>query len=356
MLELRHVTRRWDGFALRDVCLTVGAGEYFVLMGPSGAGKSLLLELTAGFHAPDSGRVLLGGRDVTALPPERRDLGFVYQDSMLFPHLTAAENVAYGLRVRGRPPGEVEQTVGRLARMLHIGHVLGSPPDRLSGGERQRVAIARALAVEPRVLLLDEPLGSLDPVTARGLRAELKALHRATGVTALHVTHDQAEAREMGVRFGVIQAGRLVQTGEAAQVFERPANGFIAEFTGWRNIYEGHAEPSGDVTAFRSGEMVLFTTCRARGPVRAAVHPDSVIVSNEPVKTSARNRLAGVVVSVAREGNVYAVTAQVHGVEMISLVTAGSLQELDIRPGRHVYLSFKAHSLHLMAAKGAEGD
>ncbi len=266
MLELRAVSKRWAGFGLHDVSLHVPPGEYFVLLGPSGAGKSLLLELIAGFHAPDSGSIRLGGRDVTHTPPELRGIGFVYQDSMLFPHHTPRQNIAYGPRLRRRPPAEVAQTVERLAAMVHITHVLDRDPAALSGGERQRVAIARALAVRPQLLLMDEPLGALDPLTQATLRAELKRLHREAGLTVLHVTHDQAEARELGRRIGVLDAGRLLQVGKAADIFERPGSAFVAEFTGGENIYAGLASAHDGVTLFRAGERGAGLDQPGRGP------------------------------------------------------------------------------------------
>jgi molybdate/tungstate transport system ATP-binding protein len=356
MLELRDVSKQWQGFSLSRIALHVADGEFFVLLGPSGAGKSLLLELIAGFHKPDSGEILIRGRAVSHLPPERRQVGLVCQDSMLFPHRTAFENIAFSLRLRGQKGGVLREGVARLAGMLRIEHVLGRRPDALSGGEKQRVAIARALAVEPQLLLMDEPFGALDPVTQRSLRAELKRLHQETGLTVLHVTHDQAEARELGSRIGIMQHGRLAQVGEAAEVFERPRDAFVAEFTDCRNIYSGTAERDGDVTVFRSGALTLYSTAQVSGPARAAVRPENIIISAEPVKTSARNQFAGRVTGVERQGSVYAVRALFGGREMTSLVTAHSVQELGIRPGALVYFSFKANSLHLMSAEGMAGS
>ena len=350
MRELRGVSKHWEGFGLRDISLHVPRGEYFVLLGPSGAGKSLLLELIAGFHAPDAGRVMLDGRDVTGLPPERRGIGFVYQDSMLFPHRTPRQNIAYGPLVRRQPAAQVDETVARLAQMLHISPVLDRDPSELSGGEKQRVAIARALAVEPQLLLMDEPLGALDPLTQAKLRAELRRLHAQAGLTVLHVTHDQAEARELGRRIGVLDAGRLVQVGEAADVFERPGSAFVAEFTGGGNIYEGHAALQDGVTIFRTGPVELVSTSQVEGPARGVVRPENILISTEPVKTSARNQLAGRVASVERRGRVYAVTGDFGGLEMTSMITEQSLIELGIGPGGPVYFSFKAHNLHLIGA------
>ncbi|MGD2175913.1 MAG: ATP-binding cassette domain-containing protein [Candidatus Brocadiaceae bacterium] len=353
MLELREVSRRWKGFSLSDVSLRVDRAEYFVLLGPSGAGKSLMLELIAGFHTPDRGRILLDGRDVTRLPPERREVGFVYQDSMLFPHRSARENIAYGLRLRGHEPREVTREVKRLARMLRIQGLLERMPATLSGGESQRVSIARALAVRPRVLLLDEPLGALDPPTQEALRGELSRVHRETGVTVLHVTHDQAEARELGQRVGILRRGRLVQVGPPQAVFERPDNHFVAEFTGCANIFRGRAAKGEGATLFRTGEVELVSTTPIDGPARAAIRPENILISREPVRTSARNQLAGKITSVRQQGRTFAVTGLFDGLEMTSVITAQSLEELDIRPGAEVFFSFKAGSLHLM--EDAEG-
>ncbi len=356
MLELRHLSRCWPGFAVRDVSLRVEHGQYFVLLGPSGAGKTLLLELVAGFHRPDAGSVHLDGQDVTSLPPEKRRMGFVYQDAMLFPHRSVAQNIAYGLRTRRRPAAEIRGTVRRLAEMLRIGALLHRRPDTLSGGERQRASMARALAVQPEVLLMDEPLGALDPLTQQALRAELRRVHSLTGVTVVHVTHDQDEARELGQRVGILRNGSLLQVGRPETVFERPGNHFVARFTGSRNIYGGRARREGGVTLIRCGEAELVSSADLTGPVRAVIRPENILISRRPVRTSARNQLAGRVTRVDREGNVYAVTADCEGLEMTSVVTGQALQELEIEPGARVHFSFKASSLHLMPTEESDHD
>ena len=194
MLRLDRVSRQWGEFAHRTVSFEVAEGEFFVLLGPSGAGKSLLLELIAGFARPDHGRIFVKGRDVTDIAPERRNIGLVYQDLMLFPHMNVRQNIAYGPRARGLDSAIIEKRVAALAEMLHIGEYLDRPATSLSAGQRQRAALARALATEPDVLLLDEPFSSLDPPLQMSLWKELTALHRRTGVTILHVTHDRSEA------------------------------------------------------------------------------------------------------------------------------------------------------------------
>ena len=351
MLELRDVSRQWQGFSLEDISLSVRRREYFVLLGPSGAGKSLLLEVIAGFHSPDRGRVELNGRDVTALPPERRHVGFVYQDSMLFPHKTARQNIAYGLRLRRAPRAEINKTVDRLAAMLRIERVLDRRRDELSGGERQRISIARALAVEPLLLLMDEPLAALDPPTQEALRGELETMHVETGVTVLHVTHDQAEAQQLGHRVGIIRQGRLLQVGTPEEVFQKPNSRFVAEFTGCSNILRGEARAEGEATVFRSGSLEIVCTEPVEGPARVVIRPENIIISTSPVRTSARNQLAGTVQEVVKRGRIHSVMGEFDGRRLTSVVTTQSLEDLDLKPGREVYFSFKASSVHLMGAE-----
>ncbi len=354
MLELRSLSRDWQDFALREVDLRMETNEYLVLLGPSGAGKSLLLELIAGFHRPDSGSIHLDGREITDLPPERRGIGFVYQDSMLFPHRTVRGNIAYGLR--GLDRSRTDETVESLAAMLRISALLERRPATLSGGEKQRVSIARALAVRPRLLLMDEPLAALDPPIQKVLRDELRAVHRETGVGVLHVTHNRAEARELGQRVGILREGRLLQVGEPDEVFERPRSDFVARFTGCANIYEGRASLQDGVTVFRSEGAQLVATAPLSGAVRAVIRPENILVSTEPVRTSARNQLRGRISEIVQEGRVYAVTGIFEGLRVTAVVTGQALEELALGAGSEVYFSFKASSLHLISAGSEHHD
>lgn len=347
MLELRDISRSWGTFHLRGVSFRVADGEYFVLLGPSGAGKSLLVELIAGFHRPESGSVRIAGRDVTRLPPEDRSVGFVCQDPLLFPHRSVSQNIAYGPRVRGLSRSETRKRVEEIASMLGLGGLLGRNPEDLSGGERRRVSLARALAVEPKLLLLDEPFTWLDAPVRRELQEEMKALQKRTGVTVLHVTHDRAEAVALAERMAVMRDGRIQQVGEDLAVFQKPISHFVAEFTGGTNIYEGRASRDGDVTEFESGPLKLVSTCRRSGPCRAVVRPENIIISRESVATSARNRVPARVESVTRRGDLFEVSGRVHGRLMRCVVTPRSVETLDLKPGRQVYFCFKAGSLHL---------
>ncbi len=243
MLTIDRLGVTLGDFALGDISLTVSQGEYFVLLGPSGAGKSLLLELLAGMIRPDSGRVTLGGEDITSLPINRRQVGLAFQKPALFPHMTVAENIAYGLR--GLPSENRRRKVRELADRMGIGELLDHRPGTLSGGEAQRVSLARMLAVAPRVLLLDEPLSSLDSARRDDLKSLLRTLNRE-GQTILHVTHDYEEAFSLAGRVGILHRddwgiSRLEQVGPPREVFDNPRSSFVARFVGWRNVFEGRA-------------------------------------------------------------------------------------------------------------------
>ena len=239
MIRLDAVSRRWPDFAIRDITLEVKPGQYLAVVGPTGAGKTLLLELLLGIYQPDRGRVWIGGRDVTGEAAERRGIGMVYQDYLLFPHLTVEQNLQFGLRYG--PDGEAERKrkVREIARLLGVDHLLARYESTLSGGEKQRVALGRALITEPKVLLLDEPLSSLDRGTARRLRGELKALHTAKGLTTIHVTHDLSEARYLGDAIALIHEGELHAAGTPDDLLRRPPTLFAANFGGAREPVSG---------------------------------------------------------------------------------------------------------------------
>jgi len=232
-VQLDDVSKRYgDVSALHGVDLNVGEGELLALVGPSGSGKSTVLRVIAGLEPPSAGRVRIGGRDVTAVPPHRRDVALVFQDYALYPHLTARDNLAFGMRVRREPAAHVSARVRAVAELLGLEELLDRYPDQLSGGQRQRIALGRAMVREPRVYLLDEPLSNLDLQLRTSAREEIVALHRRLGTTTLHVTHDQAEAMTVGDRVVVLADGRVQQVGAPQQVYDEPVNVFVAGFLG----------------------------------------------------------------------------------------------------------------------------
>jgi putative spermidine/putrescine transport system ATP-binding protein len=227
--------------AVEDLDLDIGAGEFFTLLGPSGSGKTTTLRLIAGFERPDRGRIELGGVDVTNRAPYERDVNTVFQDYALFPHMTVAENVAYGLRVKSVPKAERRRRVEEILKVVRLPDVGGRKPVQLSGGQRQRIALARSLVNAPKVLLLDEPLGALDLKLRQEMQIELKRIQREVsevGITFVYVTHDQEEALTMSDRLAVFNEGRIEQIGTPADVYERPASEFVAGFVGVSNVLE----------------------------------------------------------------------------------------------------------------------
>jgi len=232
MIELVRLSCRFGDFALRDVSLRIERSQYWILLGPSGCGKSVLLQTIGGFFTPSAGQVLVDGRDVTREPPEKRNIGLVFQQAALFPHLSVRANIEYGLRARRAPDAEIRRTSDDLIERLRLAAILSRPVATLSGGEAQRVAIARALACRPVLLLLDEPLSAVDHNARLEMQAELVRLHRELSLTTLHVTHSREEAAALSDRLAIMNQGRIVQTGTMTDVSQKPRCLFVARFLG----------------------------------------------------------------------------------------------------------------------------
>jgi putrescine transport system ATP-binding protein len=306
LLRLANVTKRFGNHvAVEDVSLDLRSGEFVCLLGPSGCGKSTLLRLIAGFETPTAGHIELDGRDLTGSPPHRRPVNMMFQSYALFPHLSVARNIAYGLKGLGLSRAVAAERVESLLRLVRLDGFAERRPERLSGGQRQRVALARALAREPRVLLLDEPLGALDRTLREETQGELRALQRRLATTFVVVTHDPAEAMTMADRIGVMDGGRLVQVGAAADLYERPANRFVAGLLGDVNLIEGRlgAEAPG---ALRTVETALGPI-RATAPAAALAPGAPVIVALRPERITlaagAGEGLSGTVVEVTFLGD-----------------------------------------------------
>jgi putative spermidine/putrescine transport system ATP-binding protein len=300
-LELRALRKTFgDVVALEHFDLTVGAGEFLTLLGPSGCGKTTALRIVAGFESPDSGAVILDDRDIANLPPSRRNMGMVFQAYSLFPNMTAEQNVAFGLRLRKVPREEQARRLERLFDLIGLSHARARYPHQLSGGQQQRVALARALAIEPRVLLLDEPLSALDARVRVQLREEIRRIQTDLGITTLYVTHDQEEALSISDRIAVMSAGRIEQLGTAQEIYSAPATPFVAEFVGTMNRL------TGEVSDGAAGEVkcrgVRLSVTAARGQPRGQrilvlVRPESVEVTTLADGEAPAGALAGRVTS-----------------------------------------------------------
>jgi len=258
-IELVSLTKRFTDIAVDNIDLQIASGEFFSLLGPSGCGKTTTLRLIAGFEQPSAGRILLDGMDVSAVPPHRRNVNTVFQSYALFPFLTAFDNVAFGLRNKRLPKAELEQRVSSTLELVKLQQFAKRRPGQLSGGQQQRVALARALVLQPSVLLLDEPLGALDAKLRRSLKVELKALQEQVGITFLYVTHDQEEALTMSDRLAVMRDGKVVQIGPPAEVYESPADTYVADFLGVSNLMpvDIASRGPGSRCEVRLGESVL---------------------------------------------------------------------------------------------------
>jgi putative spermidine/putrescine transport system ATP-binding protein len=285
--------------AVDAVDLQVARGEFLTLLGPSGSGKTTMLMMIAGFVAPTAGQILLDGRDITHLPPEKRDFGMVFQGYALFPHLSVFDNVAFPLKVRRRPVEQVRAEVGRALDLVQLGHLATRMPRQLSGGQQQRVALARALVFTPNVLLLDEPLGALDRKLRTEVQIELKQLHARIGTTFVYVTHDQEEALSMSDRIAIVRDGSFVQIGSPTELYERPATRFVAGFLGESNFLSGlvQAADGGSFIYTAGGDSFRQNTHGGAQPavgasVLLAMRPEKVAIGATPSSDCA-NRVSG---------------------------------------------------------------
>jgi molybdate/tungstate transport system ATP-binding protein len=346
MIEVEGLCVLLPGFTLDAISFQVAAGEFFTILGPTGSGKTLILESIAGLVPIHSGRIRINGRDVTDLPPEHRQIGIVYQDQSLFPHLSVIQNIRYGLRYRPRA-ADREERIAYLIQQLGLEQLLERGVANLSGGERQRVAMARALAVAPDVLLLDEPLSALDPNFREEIRGLLRRLHHETGITALMVTHDFAEAHFLATRTAVIGAGRIEQIGPVAEVFNRPISTAVAAFVGMKNIFEVRFD--GGVA--RAGALTFFLA----GPVDPtwrfmAVRPEDVRVhgASPATRDGALNLFSGRVTRIDHQGVFADVQVRCSGLLWQALLPTSRLLDEGVAEGRAVWLEVPAGKIHLM--------
>jgi len=354
MIHIENLCNTWgDTFSLEDISLDVKDGEYFVILGPTGAGKTLLLELIAGIHSPERGRIMIDGEDKTSRPPERRNIGFMYQDYSLFPHMDAKGNIEFGMRVRGIDHDERARRLGELVELFAISPLLSRDVTTLSGGEQQKVAMARALACYPKVLLLDEPFSALDERTKSRLIHEMKALHHQQRLTVVHVTHSQEEALRLADRIAVMMDGRIVQVGTPTEIFSHPATMDIADFVKVENIWAARVKECthDTLTLDLYGHEVRMARpeqfdCTER-EVRLLIRPEDIVVGSGN-RTSARNRFHGMIMKVEQRGFYHVVRIDC-GFPIVTVVTKNSVEELRLREGASVDIFFKTTALHVVS-------
>ena len=344
MIKIEDITRDWEDFTLSDISLNIDDGEYFVVLGPTGAGKTLFLELLAGFYEPEKGKIYKDDVEITQLPPQKRGFGFVYQDYMLFPHLNVKDNIAYGMKINGK--SDIDRKVEELAKKVRVYDLLNRKPSTLSGGERQRVAIARALALEPDVLLLDEPFGSVDYQTGEALRDMMIDIHKSLRCTIIQVTHNQEEAVILGDRIAVMKDGKIKQVGNPEDIMRKPRSKFVAEFVGTGNIFHGTAERKKDVSMVNLGDIEIASSHDFHGDVTLTIRPEDIILAENTFESSARNNFKGKVKELNDRGIYHEVVVDI-GVPLVVYVTRQSIENLNLKKGKEIWTIFKASSVHL---------
>jgi len=353
-VTLQEVVKRYgDVVALQKTDLEIREGEFLTLLGPSGCGKTTTLRLIAGFVEPSEGCILLGEEDVTRLPPQHRQIGMVFQDYALFPHMTIADNIAFGLVERGYGKQQTRERVAELLSLIRLPDVGERYPSEVSGGQQQRIAVARAVAYPPRVLLMDEPLGALDLKLREAMQEELRRIQQELGITTVYVTHDQTEAMNMSDRIVVMNLGRIEQIGSAEQVYTRPATRFVADFVGKINLLDGTV--AGSDGGFAS-IGTLGITLRApipetglpSGTVTLAVRPEHMTLRGPDDWGDGIDSLSGSIVGRTFAGNLIRVTVAVDaGPEM---VVEARPHEADGAPGDRVRIGWNPQDAILLTA------
>ncbi len=343
MVKLENLVIELPGFSLRNINLSIEKGECFILLGPTGSGKTLLLEAIAGILNVSSGVIRIHGKDVTGKPPEKRGIGIVYQDFALFPHLNVVQNVRYGLRYCSRENRPADKRIYELMELTGIAHLEKRSVTNLSGGEKQRVALVRALSVNPSVLLLDEPLSSLDRNSRDDIQKLLKSLHRKTGTTFLMVTHDFTEALFLGQRAAVLRNGRIEQTGPVLELFRKPETPFAARFLGIPNVFE--AEFRNRSAVFEGNELRLSKNPAAKA-AHIAVRPEDISIHRSLESAGMDNLLKGSIREVSDKGPYGEVAVQAGRSLLKAVVTRRELISLYEQSDDEVFLHIPPNVIH----------
>ncbi|MBX3567434.1 MAG: ABC transporter ATP-binding protein [Rhizobiaceae bacterium] len=340
--------------ALADVSLTIQDGEFFGLLGPSGGGKTTLLRSIAGFVEPDRGEITIAGKTVSNIPINKRDIGMMFQNYALFPHLTVAENIGFGLSVRHRPKSEIAERVRHLLELVRLSGFEARKPKQMSGGQQQRIALARALSTNPKVLLLDEPLGALDKKLREEMQFELKQIQREVGITTVFVTHDQEEALTLSDRIAIMNKGGVEQIGSPREIYERPRTAFAASFLGTANFFEGVVSGRSDgLTRIELPDgQAIFTTdeAPAGAKVTAAVRPEKLLAGPpRPEAPQGRiNTIQGRVTAEVFTGN--SVTYKVDAGDRTVTVFVQNRTDERFGPNQAIALTWEAFHTILVAA------
>jgi len=345
MIQIEDLEIRLPGFKVTGVNLTINPGEFFALIGPTGAGKTLILEAIGGIVPVTRGRISVNGSDVTHLPPERRNVGIVYQDCALFPHLDVYRNIVYGLRYHRKNDRNPESVIQPLTRLLNLAHLMRRFPIHLSGGEKQRVALARALCVQPSVLLLDEPLSALDPLFRDEIRQLLKSIHRTLGITFFMITHDFSQLTFLADRAAIVNQGQILQQGSVYELFQRPVDQFVAQFVGMKNVFPARFR---GLKAIVGGLEITLETKDEKSCHLIAIRPEDITLSSANSSSAEVNSFDGFVKGVVDEGPYSEVLIDISDLTFIAVTTKSTIIRLQIVPGALIRLSIPPRAVHVL--------
>jgi len=347
MLEVKNLSAKREEFLLKGVSLTVYDGEYFVLLGPTGAGKTVLLESIAGIMGIRGGQIWINGKDVTSLTVLERKIGFAYQKYTLYRHLPVRDNISFGLTWRYKSQKEIDHAVDRVIELLNLQELLNKRPWALSGGESQKICLARAIAIRPDLLLLDEPLGSVDPESREITERELKDTHNRLGLTTIHVTHDFEEAIALGDRIAVMIGGSIIQVGTPHEVFRHPNSEAVARFLMTRNVFAGEVQdgPDGQGVFCLDGTKLNVSTA-LRGKRYASVRPEDITILVDAVVCDNDSILQGTITRISDRGSIAYIWVDVPP-EFICLVLHPALEEMGLKEGERISIKFNASSVNI---------
>lgn len=356
MIEIDNLIVKVGDFKIEVDEMIVDNGEYAVLMGPSGTGKTILLETIAGFRAPIKGEIKINGKNVTNLPPDKRNVSYVPQDYALWPNMNVYDNISYGLKLKKIDKEKIHKKVLEIVEIMEIKDLLNRYPSTLSGGEKQRVALARALIIDPEAILLDEPLSNLDTKTKEQIKDFIIYLHKKLRFTAIHVTHNPLEAIELGNKVAIMIKGKVLQVGTPIEIFSNPRNLEIAWLHGKPNIIIGEIIGMKEGVAIIKIEDLKIAAIYDKEPilgskVMAILRPEDIVLSKKFLKTSARNVIECIIKEVDEKGGLINIKLEHNNFKMEALITKGSYEDLKLSPGKKVYASFKASALKILTMK-----
>ncbi len=345
MLELKDISKRFGDFVINSLSLKVEMGDYLVLLGQSGSGKSVILQIIAGLIKADSGKIIIDGHDCTNEKIQNRQAGYLFQDYALFPHLSVNENIKYPLKNTNIAHVEAEYKIAEISNLFEISHLLRKMPETLSGGEKQRVALARALVVQPKILLLDEPLSAIDTQLKAQIRDLLRKINK-NGQTIIHITHDQEEAISLANKVAVIHNGSVLQTGAVQEVFQNPRSPYIASFLGIKNFFKCSLSSIKDekVAIIQNGITFHLDCDENISEGFVIIDAASISLSNEKIVSSSRNCFEGKILEIIPFKNGFEVFVDI-GIKICCLISRVSLISLNLATGKNVWVSFKSSSV-----------